>query len=80
MESVLTEHIMEILDQNGDTKLIWDSTKPDEVKNAERTFRDLKAKGYVAYSVDKKGEKGTVLNEFDEDAEKIIMAPQMRGG
>jgi len=80
MSKVVTRGEMAILDETGDTKLIWDSDNDDEVKNAKRTFDDLKKKGYAAFKVDKKGEKGSIMEEFDADAEKIIMAPQMRGG
>ena len=74
------KHEMSILDPTGDTKLIWDSDNRDEVENARKTFKDLKKKGFLAYSVSKKGDKRDVMHEFDEDAERIIMSPQMRGG
>lgn len=75
-----TQHELCILDKTGDTKIIWDSTKKDEVANAKRNFDDLKKKGYMAYSVKKNGEKGELLHDFDEEAEKIILAPRMVGG
>jgi hypothetical protein len=69
-----------VLDRTGDTKLIWDSAQEDEVDAARRTFDDLKKKGYAAYSVNKKGDKGEVMKKFDADAERIIMAPALVGG
>jgi hypothetical protein len=75
-----TRHEMAVMDETGDTKLIWDVDNEDEVSNAKRTFNDLKKKGYVAFKVNKKGDRGSVMDEFDADAEKIIMAPQMQGG
>lgn len=69
-----------VLDRTGDTKLIWDSAQDDEVEAARRTFDDLKKKGYLAYSVNKKGDKGEVMKKFDPDAERIIMAPALVGG
>jgi hypothetical protein len=69
-----------VMDRTGDTKIIWDKDKPDEVETAKDTFKKLKGKGYLAYSVKEKGAKGEVIHEFDPDAEKIILAPQMRGG
>lgn len=71
---------MAILDHTGDTKLIWDPDKADEVEHARETFTKLKKKGYMAYSVNRKGDKGEVMREFDPDAEKMILAPQMVGG
>jgi hypothetical protein len=74
-------HQLEALDHTGDTKLIWDSDKPEEVDAAREMFNKLKKKGYAAYSVEgKHGEKGTVLKEFDPDAERIIMCPMVAGG
>jgi hypothetical protein len=70
-----------VLNQEGDTKIIWDRRKPDEVENARRTFRHFVDKKYAAYSVKgKEGEKGEVIREFDSEAERIIFAPPMIGG
>jgi len=71
---------MAILDRTGDTKIIWDSANEDEVEEAKRTFKNLKDKGYAAYSVNKKGDKGEVMKKFDAEAERIIMAPPLQGG
>jgi hypothetical protein len=81
MESmVMTGHELVILDATGDTRIIWDPDRPEEVAQAKDTFAKLKAKGYLAYSVNRKGDKGEVLREFDADAEKMILAPQTVGG
>ena len=71
---------LRILDRTGDTKIIWDSAQDDEVAAARKMFTDLRKKGYLAYTVGKKGEKGEVITTFDPDAERIIMAPAMVGG
>jgi hypothetical protein len=71
---------MRIIDQTGDTKLIWDSQNKDEVENARETFNRLRGKGHIAYSVKKNGNQGKVITEFDPDAEKIILTPRMVGG
>lgn len=73
-------HELAIMDHTGDTKLIWDPDKADEVDHARDTFNRMKKKGYMAYKVDRKGEKGEVMREFDPTAEKMILAPQMVGG
>ncbi len=81
METILkSAHELIALDETGDTKLIWDEDATDEVEAAKATFDRLRKKGYVAYSVNKKGDKGEVLTEFDPTAEKIILAPQLKGG
>ncbi len=75
------QSVMAALDKTGDTKLIWDRTKPVEVENAKANFKRLKDAGYAAYSVTgEKGTKGEVLHAFDPEAERIILAPPMKGG
>jgi len=72
---------MAIIDGSGDTKLIWDSNKSAEVENARQTFINLKAQGYVAFSVTgKEGVKGERMSEFHPDTERMIMVPPMVGG
>lgn len=72
--------LMKVMGTEGDTKLIWDSNRPAEVENAKRTFDDLKKKKYKAFKVKKSGEPGEMIDDFDPDAEKIIMAPPIQGG
>lgn len=74
------KHEMSILDETGDTKVVWDEDNTAEVEEARGTFDRLKKKGYVAYKVNKKGDQGEVMDRFDPSAEKMIMAPNMRGG
>jgi hypothetical protein len=71
---------LRVMDRTGDAKVIWDSTKPDEVAAAKDTYDSLKKKGYMAYAVKKNGDKGELIHEFDQEAEKIILAPRMVGG
>ena len=78
--TITTRHELTIMDRTGDTKIIWDSGKPDEVAAAKKSYDDLKKKGYMAYAVKKNGEKGELIHDFDEEAEKIILAPRMVGG
>jgi hypothetical protein len=68
------------MDGTGDTKLIWDSDNETEVKAAKKMFDDLRAKKFTAFSVKKNGEKDRIITEFDPDAEKIILIPQLSGG
>lgn len=71
---------MEVMDLKGDTKIIWDSDNQDEVANARRTFKDLKAKRYLSYRVGEGGKKGSLISEFDPEAEKMILTPPLAGG
>jgi hypothetical protein len=73
--------VLVVLDRTGDTRLIWNRNDPDEVDNARQTFdRLVKEKKFVAYKVGAAGEKGEVMRTFDSTAEKIILAPALRGG
>lgn len=70
-----------IMDRDhGDLKVIWDKDNEAEVEAARAQFDQLQKKGYLAYTVTGQGRKGTQVREFDEDAEKIILAPALRGG
>ena len=71
---------MRIMDHRGDTKLMWDSDRSDEVSTARRTFGDLKKKGYVAFRVDPGGERGVLMSDFDPSAQKMILTPPLSGG
>ena len=69
-----------VMNQTGDTKTVWDKNNRDEVEQAKKTFDDLKAKGYLAYSVQPDGKKGQIMHSFDPNEEKVILSPPMRGG
>lgn len=69
------------LDETGDTKIIWDRNNSTEAAIAREAFRKAKADGFMAYRVTgKDGLRGEVLAEFDPAAERIILAPPLRGG
>lgn len=71
---------LHVMDHTGDSKLLWSPDNPDEVQAAKDLFDSLKAKGYLAYTVEEDGERGEVIREFDKTAGRIIMAPQLVGG
>jgi hypothetical protein len=71
---------MAVLDQTGDTQTTWNRDNPDEVEQARRTFNDLKKKRFLIYKVDKHGQKGEIMREFDPDAQMLIAAPALVGG
>lgn len=72
--------IMATMNSSGDLKTIWDRDRADEVGAARAQFNSMRAKGYMAYKVNRKGEKGEVIDTFDPNAETIILAPPLRGG
>ena len=73
-------HVLCILDRTGDTRLIWNPDDDVEVENARRTFTEMLAKGFRAFSVNKKGDKDKQIREFDPEAEKMILTPALVGG
>jgi len=74
------KHFMRIMGGEGDTKLIWDTDKDDEVEVARDTFKKLTKKGYRAFAVKKGGSQGEMIDEFDPKLEKIILAAPISGG
>jgi hypothetical protein len=74
------KHEMAVMDGTGDSKIMWSEDSQDEIDAARATFDSLRKKGYLAYSVNKKGDKADVLDRFDPSAERIIMSPQLKGG
>jgi len=71
---------MRVLDATGDTKILWDKDKEDEVETAREMFKSLKKKGYLAFAVGTKGKPGDPVSEFDENLAGLIMQPPVRGG
>jgi len=56
---------LRVMEMSGDIKTIWDKDKEDEVEAARKQFNEMKKKGYIPFSVDKSGEKGKKIEEFD---------------
>jgi hypothetical protein len=71
---------LRIMGSQGDLKVTWSVDDPNEVEMARKQFSELRAKGFLAFRVDKQEDKGEQITEFDPAAEKIILAPQIRGG
>ena len=71
---------MAVMSDKGDSKTIWNKDNPAEVAAAKATYDALKEKGYLAFSVKDKGEKGSLVMEFDPNMESLIMSPPVAGG
>jgi hypothetical protein len=69
-------HVMKILSEKGDERIVWDKEDGYQAKGAKKKFEELVNKGYKAYSVDTNGKKNRRINEFDIDAEEILMVPK----
>lgn len=84
----MTKHVMNIFDRTGHTTVGWDPRDPRSVNDARERFNDMIRSGYTAFrmnavdvghgiSVEEKGER---ITEFDPQAGKLMMIPQLVGG
>ena len=76
----IAKSVMKILCEKGDERLVWDKENGKEAKEAKAKFEELLEKGYTAFSVDSKGKKNRKIEEFDVDAEEILMIPKTAKG
>jgi carbamoylphosphate synthase large subunit len=72
--------VMKILSDKGDERLVWDMDNGPEAMQAKKRFNELLKKGHKAYSVDHKGKKNRRIEEFDVEAEEILMVPEVVKG
>ena len=71
---------LRIMDESGDSKIMWDPTNKEEVDAAKLQFDALMDKGYKAYTVSKDGSTDKLIKKFDKKLGKIVMVPQLVGG
>jgi hypothetical protein len=67
------------MDSKGDTQWQWDRETEVGLKESKQVFEKHFQGGFLAYMIDQANE-GTVIREFDPEAEKIVMVPPMAGG
>lgn len=63
--------MLEVLDPSGHFEVRW-GRKRSEVEAAEATFKDLLAKGYLAFKRTWRGRKGSRMGRFDPKARGAI--------
>jgi len=73
---------MAVMGKEGDTKHIWDKSKPAECDAARALFNTLvKDKKYLAFKVKgSDGSQGEQVKEFNPEEERYIFVPPMQGG
>lgn len=71
---------MSMMGNKGDVRVTWDARNPTEVTLAKEQFESGIKRNMLAYRVRANGDRGERIREFDPDAERIILAPQMAGG
>ena len=78
---------LRVMSWRGDTKVTYDverATAGDAeqlaaVQEAERVFREERARGATAFRVEA-DEVATRIDAFDRSAEQIVMVPRIAGG
>lgn len=71
---------MHVMDQTGHTTVTWDPDIEVEVSAARDQFNTLVGKGYNAFRVEGRDNRGERITKFDPKAGKIMMVPQLVGG
>jgi hypothetical protein len=79
--------MLRVLSRNGDDRYVWNESAvhtgdPEAIAaiaEAERIFREERAKGSTALRV-APGRPAERIDEFDPEAEQIMMVPRVIGG
>lgn len=66
--------------KEGDTKFHWNKNDPKSVEAAKEVFDQHRAKSYLAFSMNAKGDQGEQMKDFDPEAGSVLFIPQMQGG
>jgi hypothetical protein len=72
--------LFRVLSQNGDDRIVWDRTSPDEVREAYTKFDDFIARKYTAYAIMRDGTRGPKIDAFDPGMEEILFVPDTYPG
>ncbi len=78
---------LRVLSERGDTAYGWDAKKAasgdlgaqEAVRQAERLFKEARAKGATAFKVSR-GAAAERIDSFDPDASQIVVVPRIAGG
>ena len=78
---------LRVISRRGDDRVTWASTKPEvddpealtAVREAEGIFQEQRARGATAFKVEK-GHAPIRIDQFDREAEQIVMVPRVVGG
>lgn len=71
--------LVRVVDESGDSRLIWNRHILAEIKEAKKRFLDYIAKGYRAYVCRSDGKRGARLESFDELMEEILLEKGSEG-
>lgn len=68
--------LLRILDDGGDTRVVWNRKSEGEIKEARQKFEDYIKKGYRAYVTRSDGSKGRRIEDFDSLLEEIVLTQE----
>lgn len=71
---------MYLLYEDSEEKLFWNESVPEEITIAQAQFEEYLKKAYIVCKIEKNGERGVQISEFDPMAEEIIFLPMLEGG
>ncbi len=79
--------MLRVMSRRGDDRVTWEvqqvvAGEPEAmaaIREAERIFRDQRARGATAFRI-QRGSAPVRLDEFDQDADQIVMVPRVVGG
>lgn len=73
--------ISKLTSDDGDFRIPWDPSDPDQVANAQQAFQDLRRDGYALYRVSgsRRGRR-EVVTEFDPQAGLLVAVRPNQGG
>lgn len=79
--------VLRVMSRRGDDQIVWEREQvavgePEAlaaVREAERIFQTQKARGATAFKVEK-GHTLSRIDQFDAEAEQIVLVPRVVGG
>ena len=79
--------MLRVLSRRGDDQITWDEERlsmndPDAlaaIREAERIFAETRAKGATAFRIEA-GKPPQRIEQFDPQAQQIVMIPRVVGG
>ena len=75
-----TLSVLVIPNEDGDLRIEWSAADEAQIQVARDAFDKGIEQGMTAYQIAPGGERGSLIREFDPEARRILLAPQMVGG
>ena len=73
-------HTQIVMDRSGDTQHAFNPRIERDIIEAEKRFRELTGKGFLAVVPGRAGQPGTLLKAFDKTAPETLFIPPLQGG